>query len=162
MDDRILVTYASRLGSTQEVALTIAQTLRDAGETVDVMPVQLVKNLASYRMIILGSAIRYGRWLPDAAEFVATNRELLNRIPTAFFTVCMTLAEDTKENRRKAHSFLDPIRALVTPIDEAWFAGKLDYRELTFMQRIVGKIQKLPEGDFRAWDQIGAWASTIP
>jgi len=159
MNDKILVAYASRLGSTAEVALVIAQTLIDAGENVDIYPVQQVKDLGIYRAVIVGSAIRYGRWLPDAAEFVAENRELLNSIPTWFFTVCMTIAQDTEENRRKASAFLNPVRALVTPVEEAWFAGKLDYSELTFMQRIIEKIQGLPEGDFRDWKAIRAWAS---
>ena len=160
MTAKILVTYASRLGSTEAVAHVIAQTLSEIGEEVDIYPIHKVKDAGSYRAVIVGSAIRFGRWLPDAVEFVAENRELLNSIPTAFFTVCMTVSHDTQENRRKAASFLDPVRALVTPVDEAWFAGKLDYSQLSFLQRVVEKIQGLPEGDFRDWSAIRAWANT--
>lgn len=160
MNNKILVTYASRLGSTEAVAHIIAQTLAEIGQEVDIYPIQNVKDPGIYRAVIIGSAIRFGRWLPDAVEFVTENRELLNSIPTAFFTVCMTMSQDTAENRRKAASFLDPVRTLVTPVDEAWFAGKLDYSQLSFLQRVIEKVQGLPEGDFRDWSAIRSWATT--
>ena len=162
MNNKVLVAYASRLGSTAEVAQAIAQTLIDAGEIVDLAAIQSVKSIEGYQFVMVGSAIRYGRWLPDAIDFVTTYKTQLNHIPTAFFTVCMTLAEDTTANRLKAQAFLDPVRALVTPLDEGWFAGKLDYDQLTFMQRVIGKIQKLPGGDFRQWDRIQDWVRYIP
>jgi menaquinone-dependent protoporphyrinogen oxidase len=160
MTHKILVTYASRLGSTGEVAHVIAQTLAESRAEVDIYPVQRVQDPGLYDAVILGSAIRFGKWLPDAMEFVSANREFLNSIPTAFFTVCMTMSQDTEENRRKASNYLNPVRALVTPVDEAWFAGKLDYSQLTFLQRVVEKIQGLPAGDFRDWKEIRAWANT--
>ncbi len=42
MTNRILVTYASRTGSTAEVAQAIAKTLAEDGAQVDVLPMQEV------------------------------------------------------------------------------------------------------------------------
>jgi hypothetical protein len=53
------------------------------GVTVDVRPVTAVHELQDYEAIVVGSAIRMGRWQPEAVEFVTTNRETLSHIPTA-------------------------------------------------------------------------------
>ncbi len=161
MNDRILVTYASRRGSTGEVAQAIAQTLRDGGATVDRVPIADVNDLAAYQAVIVGSAIRFGRWLPEAVEFVANNRQFLSQVPTAYFTVCMTLHQDTEENRRTAAEFLDPVRAILTPTSEGWFAGKLVYREINLWQRTLARAIKFPEGDFRNWEAIRGWAENV-
>jgi menaquinone-dependent protoporphyrinogen oxidase len=160
-NDRILVTYASRRGSTRDVAQAIAQTFRDGGAAVDMVPIADVTDLTAYQAVIVGSAIRFGRWLPEAVEFVTNNRDFLSQVPTAFFTVCMTLHQDTEENRRTAAEFLEPVRAILTPTSEGWFAGNLVYREINLWQRTLARAIKFPEGDFRNWEAIRAWAEHV-
>lgn len=63
MNDRILVTYASRTGSTVGVAEAIGRTLAEGGAQVDVLPMQDVTDLALYRAVIAGSAIQNKQWL---------------------------------------------------------------------------------------------------
>lgn len=58
MNNKILVTYASRAGSTAEVAEAIGKTLAETGVQVDVIPMQAVKDLSPYQAIVAGSAIR--------------------------------------------------------------------------------------------------------
>lgn len=53
----ILVTYASKHGSTQDIAERIATTLRQLRHEVIVQPVHAVENLAAYDGVILGNAI---------------------------------------------------------------------------------------------------------
>ena len=69
MTNKLLVTYATNFGSTQEVAETIAAVLREDGYIVDVLPVTAVSSLIDYNAVILGSAVNYGKWLPDAVAF---------------------------------------------------------------------------------------------
>jgi menaquinone-dependent protoporphyrinogen oxidase len=57
MRPRILVAYASRAGSTAEVAEVIGRVLREGGPEVDVCPVGDVHSLAGYDALVLGSAI---------------------------------------------------------------------------------------------------------
>ena len=66
MNDRILVTYATRAGSTAEVAAACAETLAARGYAVDVKPVKEKTQLTGYSAVVLGSAIRMGDWLPEA------------------------------------------------------------------------------------------------
>jgi menaquinone-dependent protoporphyrinogen oxidase len=160
MSKRILVTYASKCGSTGEVARAIAQTLAINGARVDVLPVDKVGSLAIYEAIFVGSAIRMGQWLPEAVEFVSTNRSTLQRANTAFFTVCMTLHEDTPETRTRAAGFLDPVRATLRPFAEGYFGGVVDPKRLSFLESTILKAKGVPTGDFRDWSKIKAWAQS--
>jgi menaquinone-dependent protoporphyrinogen oxidase len=163
MKDKLLVAYASKCGSTSEVAKAIGQTLANNGATVDVRQIQNVSDLNAYRAVVLGSAIRQGKWLPEAKKFVEANQQALSRVPTAYFTVCMTLSEDTEENRRKAAAYLEPVRQILKPVEEGFFAGKMDYGQLGFVERLmVERVKYVPQGDFRNWTAIQSWAQALP
>jgi menaquinone-dependent protoporphyrinogen oxidase len=41
------------------------------------------------------------------------------------------------------------------------FVGKLNPGDLGFGERLMAKVVKAPEGDFRDWDAIRAWAREI-
>src|SRR5512147_3066162 len=95
MSKKILVTYATKCGSTGEVASAIGKAIAQNGARVDVLPLKKVANLSDYQAVFVGSAIRVAKWLPEAVDFVSENRAILQRVPTAYFTVCMTMVEDT-------------------------------------------------------------------
>ncbi len=114
-----------------------------------------------YRAVVVGSAIRAGHWLADASDFVKTHREALAARKTAFFTLCMTLQQDTPANREKVAGYLKPVRAVLDPDWIEFFAGKMEYRRLAFGPRLIVKAMKVPEGDFRDWNAIGSWAGRL-
>jgi len=161
MGDKILVAYASGCGSTGEVAEAVGQALCEAGAAVDVRLAKNVTDVSSYRAVIVGSAIRMGRWLPEAVQFVETHREPLSRVPVAYFLGCMTLEDDTEENRRTVAAYLDPVCEIVQPVDVGLFAGVMDYSKLSFVFRLMMKAMGTPEGDFRDWEAIRAWAAGL-
>jgi menaquinone-dependent protoporphyrinogen oxidase len=159
--NKILVTFATRAGSTYEVAARVAEVLRAAGTTVDVKPVTAVHELKGYEAIVVGSAIRIGHWLPEAVEFVKTHRETLSGIPTAYFLVSGLLRNDTPETRRKVLAFLDPVRALLEPVSIGLFAGKLDYSTMDGLDRSIAEAVSSAEGDWRNWEAIDEWAHNL-
>lgn len=161
MSDKILVAYASKCGSTGEVAEAIGQVLCDAGAAVDVRLAKNVTDVSPYRAVIVGSAIRASRWLPEASKFVETHREALSRVPVAYFLTCVILGDDTEENRRTAAAYLDPVREMVQPVDVGLFAGVMDYSKLSFVFRLMMKVMGATEGDFRDWEAIRAWADGL-
>jgi menaquinone-dependent protoporphyrinogen oxidase len=160
---RILVAYATRAGSTAEVAEAIGKKLAQSGAVVDVKPIKKIQSIEGYQGVVLGSAIRRGAVLPELTDFVKAYKNELLKIPTAYFIVCMILREDTEENRKKANGYLDELRVEVTPVDVALFTGKLDYSKLDFIETIIIKyIIGTPEGDLRDWKQINDWAVNLP
>lgn len=167
MNNKILVTYASRTGSTMEVAEAIGKTLSGDHAQVDVIPMQDVKDLSPYRAVIVGSAIRKSKWLPEAVQFVRTHQETLRHKPLAMFTVCITLAMSNSEQYRSAVAgWTAPVRALVGPLSEGLFAGLLDFNKLPFnwdtlKLRATVAAGIFPRGDHRDWNAIRAWAESL-
>ena len=165
---KILVTYATRTGSTFGVAEAIAETLREHDLAVDVVPVQEVTDLSSYQAVIAGSAIQNRQWLPEAAQFVQKHQAELSQKPFAMFAVCMTLAMKNGERYRPQISeWLAPVRRLVRPVSEGIFAGALDISKIpSFGDRLKFCLSVLfgvwSEGDHRDWDAIRAWAESLP
>jgi menaquinone-dependent protoporphyrinogen oxidase len=95
----MLVAYATTAGSTAEVAEAIGEELRSMGAEVDVRLAKEVKAVSPYGAVIVGSGIRAGQLLPHATKFVQKNREALSQVPMAYFVVCLTMKDDTEENR---------------------------------------------------------------
>jgi len=100
MSQEILVTFASRAGSTEEVAEAIGKFLAANGSRVDLLPVQEVDSLEPYSAIVAGSAIQNRQWLPEAHDFVENHQIELSEKPFAMFTLCMTLAMRDGEKYR--------------------------------------------------------------
>ena len=167
MSNTILVTYASRAGSTAEIAETIGKTLCEGGAQVDVMPMNVVMDLSTYRAVVAGSAIRGSKWLPEAIQFTQTHQSTLNQRPFAMFTVCITLAMKNAENYRAGVAdWVAPVRAIVKPLDEGFFAGILDFKKLPFnwdtlMLRLTVALGIFPRGDHRDWNAIRTWAKGL-
>jgi len=167
MAEKILVTYATRTGSTKGVAEAISKTLSESGEEVDVISMHEVKDFTTYKAVIAGSAIQAGKWLPEALEFVSKNKTVLNQKPLAVFLVCMTLAMPKGESYRSTVSgWLSPVRSLVTPVSEGIFAGTLDIKKIpSFSDRLKFRLSVLfgvwKEGDNRDWKAIELWAKNL-
>jgi len=159
---RILIAYGSRCGSTAGVAEAIGQVLLKAGAEVDVRSVKDVNDLSPYQAVITGSAIRMSKWLPETVEFIKIHQNTLSRLPVAYFAVCLTMKDDTAENRCKGLGFLDPVCKQfpqVKPVDIGLFAGAVDYKKLSLAYSLILKLKGAPEGDFRNWETIRTWAA---
>lgn len=161
MENRVLVAYASKAGSTAEVATRIGEILATKNLAVDVKPVREVDDLTPYSSVVLGSAIRVGQILPEAMELVKNQQAALQGKNFHAFFVCLTLKDDTVENRQTVSAYLDPLRALAQPASEGMFAGVLNPRKLNLIERMMMKAMKAPEGDYRNWEAIEAWAASL-
>ncbi len=75
MENRILIAYATKAGSTAGIAQRVGEVLARRGTVVDVLPVAKVGDLAPYRAVVLGSAIRLGKLLPEAMAFIELHQE---------------------------------------------------------------------------------------
>jgi menaquinone-dependent protoporphyrinogen oxidase len=165
MSNRVLVTYATRTRSTAEVATVISDVLTTRGFTVQVKPVKEKPSLEGYHGVILGSAIRMGGWLPEMLEFIRINQAKLNEVPTAIFTVHILNTGKGSANHDAQRAYTVPVRKMLNPVDEAFFAGNLDLSKLSFLDGVLTKImvddQGLKVGDLRDWEKIRAWAKEV-
>jgi menaquinone-dependent protoporphyrinogen oxidase len=155
----ILVAYASKHGSTAEIAHRIAERLSERGHEVDARPVTEVDVLGRPEAVVLGSAVYAGSWRKEAVMFVERHREVLARTPVWLFSSGPLghHVEDEQEQPRQ----LEEIRGWIAPRDHRTFFGKLDLSALSFGERMIAKAVNAPEGDFRDWEDIDAWADGI-
>jgi len=155
---RALVVAASKHGATAGIAAAIADTLRGRG----VIPVSAepddVRDLDDIDAVVLGSAVYAGHWLRPAMSLVERLGDELAARPVWLFS---------------SGPVGDPPKPSEAPADAAvmveaaharghhLFAGKLDRASLGIGERAVVRVPRAPEGDFRDWPEVEAWADEI-
>lgn len=163
MSKRVLVGYATRTGTTTGVAKAIAEELSGRGFAVDVKPLKERPALSGYDAVVLGSAVNGAAWLPEAVQYAQSNSGALTSIPTAIFSVhIMNLGDDEKAARKRA-GYTSAVRASLTPVAEAFFAGKgPDASDTSLIARWAFKaFGGGGEGDCRDWSAIKHWAQQV-
>ncbi|RIK55099.1 MAG: flavodoxin [Chloroflexi bacterium] len=162
MSDSVLVGYATRYGSTREVAETVAATLRAQGLAVEVQPLRAVRSLAGYRAVVVGAPLFLFRWHSDALRFLARHRAALAQRPVAVFA--LGPVHDPYDEAEWQHSGDQLAKALaqtpwLTPVALKLFGGKYDPSKLRFpIKQLAGAA---PASDLRDWPAIRAWAAAL-
>ena len=159
----MLVAYGSKHGATKGIAERIAERLRAEGQQAAAQPVEAVDDLNGYDAFVIGSAVYAGRWTQEAVQFVRRHRAILASRPVWLFSSGPIGTMATKYEPVEPNG-VTAIRRALSPRDHrvffgAWDRTKLDPSKLGFAERIVAK--RLPQGDFRDWAAIGAWADGI-
>jgi menaquinone-dependent protoporphyrinogen oxidase len=159
----VLVTAASLHGATAEIAEAIGKTLADRGFVATVIPPGEVSDVDGYDAVILGSAVYTGHWLDAATDLAKRCRHGLATRPVWLFSsgplgeptgkLAQAMANDPVE--------LPAIRAATGAGDHQMFAGKLDPRSRSGIQRAALLAFPGLNGDFRDWDKIRQWADGI-
>jgi menaquinone-dependent protoporphyrinogen oxidase len=155
---RILVTVASRHGSTTQIGETIGHELQDKGLAVDIAPPGAVQSLADYDAVILGSAVYEDHWLAPAKDFAIRFRDELAKRPVWLLSSGPVGKSATSQDKDPAD--VAAIRRDIHPRDHHVFAGKLDPNALKF-PHISQVLFHSMSGDFRDWDEISRWADDI-
>ena len=161
MTQRILVAYASRYGSTVEIAQAIGKTLSGDGADVDVLNLAEVADPSTYDAAVVGAPIYSSDWMPEASEWVKANGDAWKGMRTACFVVSMRLRENTPEIREVEEALIAVEKVILQPVSVGLFAGALDYSKLSMLVKLQIQSKDLPEGDFRDWDAIRAWADEV-
>lgn len=162
MSHSILVGYATRYGSTQEIAEKVAALLREQGHQVEIQPLREVKSLTGYTAVVMGAPLYMFRWHKDALTFLARHREALPKVPVAIFALGPW--HDDEKERLEVRSELDKELTKfpwLAPVAIEIFGGKFDPAKLTFPHNLIPGFKNMPASDVRDWKVIGAWASSL-
>ncbi|MFI5255555.1 MAG: flavodoxin domain-containing protein [Candidatus Limnocylindrales bacterium] len=169
---RVLVAYATRHGATQGIAERIAETLSRAGLEAEARPATSVRSLAEYDAFVIGSAAYMFHWLKEAAGFVRRNQRALVAKPVWLFSSGPVGSEplDAKGRDQKVAAVpkeVPSLRETINARDHRVFFGAY-HRDVKpvglaerFMSLLPATTEGLPEGDFRDWPEIEAWAAEI-
>ena len=155
---KILVSAASRHGSTAEIAAAIARTLLAKGLLADVVAPEQVRSLEGYDAVVLGSAVYMGRWL-ESARRVATERQAnLRSLPVWLFS-----SGPIGDPPMPTEDPVDAaqVAALTGAREHRLFGGVVDRRRLALTEKAIVTMLRAPDGDFRQWNEIDEWAARI-
>jgi menaquinone-dependent protoporphyrinogen oxidase len=162
MTDRILVGYATRYGSTQEVAEAVAKTLGEGGLAVDARLLKDVRTLEGYAAVVVGAPLFMFHWHKEALDFLSRQRSALEKLPLAIFALGpVHEPHDEAEwqaSRQQLEKELAPFTWL-KPVSLEIFGGKYDPEKLRFpLKMFAGKE---PASDIRDWKAIDLWANSL-
>ena len=155
---KILVAHASKHGSTPEIAAAIARILSSEGADVDLLTARDVTAVDQYDAVIIGSAAYMGRWLDPARDLAAREAVALRQRPVWLFS-CGPVGEPLKARDHAVD--VTEIVELTHASEHRLFAGKVTRERMGFVERAVVTALRVPDGDFRDWNEIHAWAAQI-
>jgi menaquinone-dependent protoporphyrinogen oxidase len=162
-----LILYASTHGHTAKIADRLAQTVQVAGAAADVIDAhEAPEDLSRYDAVIVGGSIHAGRYQRDVRDWIKRHANELSATPSAFFSVCLTAADDTDESRSASRTYIDEMMEETgwTPDRAVTFAGALQYREYDFATRLVMRLlmkrghhetDTSRDFDYTDWDAVG-------
>ena len=162
MSASVLVGFATRYGSTREVAETVAAALREGGLAIVCQPMKEVKSLEGYAAVVLGAPLYMFRWHKDALRFLSRHHQALMKRTAAVFALG-PFHDDAKEFQ-DARGQLD--KELLkfpwfAPVAIEIFGGKFDPATLRFPYNLIPALKQMPPSDVRDWTAISAWANGL-
>ena len=175
----VLVLFASREGQTAKIARRMAAVLEAKGHRVELRDADTSLgelDLGRYRVIFVGAPVRYGGYLPSIVRFVRNQREALQRVPTAFFSVSLAVAHHRNSDRRNREGRVETIRVVEkftrttgwSPLRIELIAGALQYSKYNFLIRfLMRRISAHAGGDtdtsrdyeYTDWTAVDRFAS---
>jgi len=152
---KVLVAYATRYGSTGEVAEKIGEVMKVKGAEVDVRDIKDKPDPAGYDAAVVGGAVYIMMLNGKTKGFVAKHKKTLKDMPVAYFVLSGTMKDDTPENREKIANKLIPMKKKAEPVDVGLFGGAFDPSKGPKM------MANEPATDDRDWDAIAVWAEGV-
>ncbi len=163
MSKKVLITYATKYGTTREIATKLQEIIEKAGNEVSLEQAGDAANVGDYDVVILGSAIYIGRWRKDAIRFMEEHQDILAEKAFFIFSSGPTGEGDPEELLKgwKYPSKLEPLVKKTSPDDIVVFHGNMEMEKLSGMEKWMIKNIKAAVGDFRDWEIIENWGKKI-
>lgn len=155
---KVLVMTASKYGSTREIGAAIADELVNAGfDVVQAEPSDAVQ-VGDFDAVVLGSAVYMTQWMENLRNFMAHHSAQLRAVPLWAFSVGLAgIPMGAVQDPRR----IGPHLLSMSPLDHKTFKGRMDLSQLSLRERSIARLGNAPEGDYREWEKIRAWARQI-
>jgi menaquinone-dependent protoporphyrinogen oxidase len=156
---RVLVTAASKHGSTLEIAAAIAERLREQGLDVHDPSPEEAGDVGGYDGVVLGSAVYAGHWMKPALDLAEREAGALRERAVWLFS-----SGPIGEPEPKPEGDPVDVEGLIESTaarGHRVFAGKLDRDRLSFPERAIVRALRAQYGDFRDWRAIEAFADEV-
>jgi menaquinone-dependent protoporphyrinogen oxidase len=150
MATEVLVAYATKNGSTEEVASEIARVVSGSGRQVRLLRAVDVKDLSPFGLVVLGAPLYAGKWHKDAVRFLKRLTSDLKERPVAVFALGPRSPREEgnwpacREQLGRALAK----QAWLRPVAIELFGG-------------VDPPKKRDRRDQRDWEAIRAWAAEV-
>jgi menaquinone-dependent protoporphyrinogen oxidase len=170
---KILFLYSTVDGHTLKICQRLRQVVERAGHEVTLAELDARADigLEPFDNVVIGASIRYGKHRPEVAGFMREKRSILERKPSAFFSVNIVARKPNKNSPETNPYVMKFLRQIGwRPRQVAVFAGKLDYPRYDFWDRqIIRFIMFLTKGptdpasvvEFTDWEQVEAFGRRI-
>ena len=150
MRAEVLIAYATKHGSTEEVAREMARVIGESGAAVRLLPAAEVKDVSPFGLIVLGAPLYAGKWHKDAVRLLKRHRSALADRQVAIFALGPRSPREEggwprcREQLDRALANQDWLK----PVAVELFGG-------------VDPPKKRERRDERDWAAIRAWAATL-
>ncbi len=168
----VLLYYGTSEGQTAKIARHIGGGLVARGVEVEIVEASAAPSLPlnRYDAVLVGDSIHVGSYHRPVLKFITEHREVLERTPNGFFSVCLSAASRKPQEQSKAKAFVDTMIAQTHwhPDRVVVFAGELAYSKYGLiktwmMKRIakadLGDIDTSRDYEYTDWDSVEAFAN---
>jgi menaquinone-dependent protoporphyrinogen oxidase len=162
MDANILVAYATRTGSSEEVAQSVAEVLRSHALAVDLRRAAEVHAIGQITAVAICVALYGGRFHRDVRRFLSEHRSALKKVPVALF-VLGPVHSDEKEWAGAREQMEKELKRFpwLSPAVQQIVGGRFDPGRLGFPFNLVPALRKLPASDALDWNAIRRSAAEL-
>lgn len=168
MPVKVLVTYATKYGSTRGVAEAVAAELRSNGLVADLLPAANVQSLSGYDAVVLGTPLYIGSMLGDANKFLSRFKKEISLLPAALFVLgpLYNTPKEMTDVKTQLDVVLNKIAWFKPAVVEV-FTGAMDPDKFRFPDSLLNMMPAakndnlFKKHDGRDWEAIKAWASSL-
>ena len=163
---KILIVYGTTEGQTRKIARFMEDVLQDAGHKVAIADAtEEPPDPNAYDAILIGGSIHVGKYQSPVTHYITHHVATLNKMPGAFFSVCLAVASDMEEEHREAEKITSDFLQHTgwKPRMSTQIAGALKYTQYDFFKRLLMKMISRREGrttdvsqdyEYTNWDAV--------
>jgi menaquinone-dependent protoporphyrinogen oxidase len=146
---KILIVYGTTEGQTRKISQFMEAVLKNSGHEVTVADAsEAPPSPSSYDAVIIGASVHIHKYQSAIVHYIKRHIEALNKIPGAFFSVCLAIASNLEAEHREARKittdFLEHLGW--KPVMTTQVAGALKYTQYGFFTRLMMKSIAKREG----------------